>query len=92
MCLEPFAGHVDPGQLADLRPIGPEAGRLLMRLLELNGWNVYQRRAFGGGLLLIAERAEAPFLRAEARGDSLAEAACELFIECQRLVRPARAA
>lgn len=79
-------------QLDALQPIGPECGRLLLRLLELNGWDLYERTGFAGEVLVVAERREYPFLRAEARGESLAEVASALVLECNRQVRPPAAA
>lgn len=66
-----------------LRPIGPEVGSLLLRLLALKGWTLHDPvRAFAGeGRLFILER---DGLEVRRVGASLDDVAVELFEEAAR--------
>lgn len=58
-----------------------EWGQMLIRLLELKGWTVHQRRAFAGdGVILIATNPAG--YDVQAAGATIAEASFPLFMEC----------
>lgn len=52
---------------------------LLLRLVELSGWTVEERPAFGGGVLVIAHRPGLPVIAR--RGETAADVAVPIFTE-----------
>jgi len=61
-------------------------GEALIEVLELNGWTVHRRPAFGGGVLLIATHPSGWDVRAG--GGSVAGAAAELFQKAAAIIAP----
>jgi hypothetical protein len=60
-------------------------GEALIEVLELNGWTVHRRPAFGGGVLLLATHPDGWDVRA---GGSMAGAAAELFQRAAAIIPP----
>lgn len=76
---------------ADASPTGFQArgcGWMLLDLLGQSGWEIVVGPGFGGGVLVVAEyRTEFGSLLVQRQGVTVADIACQVVKECQRLVR-----
>lgn len=85
--------HTDQLSLDDLERYPPlrglerlgstvEFGRQLLRLVEADGWLVHTCTRIGGGVLVDCRRGDHRVTR---DGDTLADIACDVYLEAMRL-------
>lgn len=70
--------------MGELERLGESApfGSLLLELLAVDGWAIYQRAGLGGGVLLLARHPALPEIEIAETAASLAAASSPLFVRC----------